>query len=173
MKKEEKKVYYTSTQIKGIKFNIYSTSNGICKIDMNKPIDKKNYPKKTKLQEDDPYLFGIVEQLKDYFESKRKYFDLPLDLIGTHFQLRVWNELLKIPYGDTASYKDVAIKLGDANLMRAVGRANGTNPVPIIVPCHRVIYSNGHLGGYTGGLNIKTKLLEIEGYLPLELFELN
>ncbi len=171
MKKEEKKVFYTSITLKGIKFNIYSSANGICRIELNKTSDKKFYTKKTKLQEDDPYLFNVVEQLKDYFAGKLKVFNVPLDLSGTPFQLRVWDELLKIPYGETASYKDIAIKLGDANLVRAVGRANGANPVPVIIPCHRVINSNGNLGGYSGGMDIKIKLLEIEGYLPLELFE--
>ena len=85
--------------------------------------------------------------------------------------MKVWNEIKKIPYGKTRSYKYIAEKLGDAKSIRAVGRANGQNPIPIIIPCHRVIGSNGTLTGYAGGLYVKEKLLEIEGSRSLELFE--
>ena len=103
-----------------------------------------------------------LEQLNEYFQKKRKIFDLPLDLKGTEFQKKVWNELLKIPFGKTISYKDLAIKLGDLKAIRAVGTANGANPVSIIVPCHRVIGSDGSLTGYAGGLWRKRWLLEHE-----------
>lgn len=102
------------------------------------------------------------KQLTEYLEGHRQRFDLPLDLEGTDFQKKVWNQLMKIPYGTTASYKDIACNLADANASRAVGTANGKNPVCIIVPCHRVITSSGELGGYSGGLDRKQQLLKIE-----------
>ncbi len=102
-------------------------------------------------------------QLSEYLKGQRKKFDLPLDLYGTEFQKKVWNQLLQIPYGQTASYKDIAFNLSDANASRAVGTANGKNPICIIVPCHRIITSSGQLGGYSGGLHRKKQLLNIEG----------
>jgi methylated-DNA-[protein]-cysteine S-methyltransferase len=106
-----------------------------------------------------------ISQLNEYFSHKRRIFDLPLDLQGTPFQLRVWNELLSIPYGKTISYKELALQLGDAKAIRAAGTANGANPVSIIVPCHRVIGSDGSLIGYGGGLWRKKWLLEHESSL--------
>ena len=102
------------------------------------------------------------KQLKEYFEGNRVKFDLPLDARGTEFQKKVWNELLRIPYGETKSYKDIAVAIGNEKACRAIGMANNENPIPIIIPCHRVIGSNGKLVGYAGGLNVKEKLLNIE-----------
>jgi methylated-DNA-[protein]-cysteine S-methyltransferase len=122
--------------------------------------------------ENPPCLRDCVTQLHEYFERKRKTFDLLLDLEGTEFQKKVWNELLKIPYGKTKSYNDVAIKLGDKEAVRAVGNANGRNPVSIIVPCHRVIGSDGKLVGYAGGLWRKKWLLGFENKdFQAELFD--
>ena len=104
----------------------------------------------------------IKKELKEYFSGKRKVFSIPFELKGTGFQKKVWNELLKIPYGNTKSYKEIAESIGSVKYSRAVGNANNKNPVALIVPCHRVIGSNGKLVGYRGGLNIKEKLLEIE-----------
>lgn len=103
-----------------------------------------------------------IKQVDEYFSNKRKVFDLPLDLQGTVFQKRVWNELLKIPFGKKISYKELSLKLGDIKAIRAVAAANGANPVSIIVPCHRVIGSDGSLTGYAGGLWRKQWLLEFE-----------
>jgi methylated-DNA-[protein]-cysteine S-methyltransferase len=105
----------------------------------------------------------IIQQLEEYFSGSRKEFDIPLDLQGTDFQKKVWTELLKIPYGTTISYKELAIRLGDLKCIRAAGTANGANPVSIIVPCHRVIGSDASLVGYGGGLWRKKWLLEHEG----------
>jgi methylated-DNA-[protein]-cysteine S-methyltransferase len=107
-------------------------------------------------------LAQAVRELSEYFSGKRKTFDLPLDVEGTSFQKSVWNELSKIPYGKTYSYQDVAMRIRNAKACRAVGTANGRNPLSIIVPCHRVIAADGTLGGYGGGLDIKMKLLELE-----------
>jgi len=106
-----------------------------------------------------------IKQLDEYFNKKRTTFSVPLALQGTDFQKKVWNELLKIPFGETISYMQLAINLGDKKSIRAAGTANGKNPVAIIVPCHRVIGSNGDLVGYGGGLDKKKWLLEHEGVL--------
>lgn len=101
-------------------------------------------------------------QLEEYFDGKRKEFDISIKLIGTEFQKKVWNEILKIPYGETVSYKDIAINTGSPKACRAVGMANHNNPILIIVPCHRVINENKKLGGYALGLDLKRRLLELE-----------
>jgi methylated-DNA-[protein]-cysteine S-methyltransferase len=103
-----------------------------------------------------------IRQLGAYFEGKLKDFDLPLVLNGTEFQLLVWNNLRKIPYGETVSYGQLARRIGSPEAARAVGLANGSNPIPIIIPCHRVIGSNGDLAGFGGGLPVKKKLLALE-----------
>jgi O-6-methylguanine DNA methyltransferase len=103
-----------------------------------------------------------MDQLAEYFAGTRSNFDMEIFLSGTEFQKQVWNSLRKIPYGQTISYGDLAKSLNKPGAMRAVGAANGQNPVPIIIPCHRVIAADGSLGGYTGGLDIKAKLLDLE-----------
>lgn len=113
-----------------------------------------------------------IKQLDEYFSGERTEFDLKLNLHGTEFQMKVWDELLKIPFGETTSYLAVATKIGDPNALRAVGNANGKNPVSIIVPCHRVIGTDGKLTGYAGGLWRKKWLLEHEQkYKQLSLFD--
>jgi len=110
-------------------------------------------------------LAKAVQQLEEYFVGKRKKFSLSYDIGGTAFQQQVWNELSNIPYGETRSYKDIARAIKNPKAVRAVGTANGRNPLSIIVPCHRVIAADGTLGGYGGGLPIKTKLLKLEQVL--------
>jgi methylated-DNA-[protein]-cysteine S-methyltransferase len=104
----------------------------------------------------------VVDQLKSYFAGERKAFDLPLVLEGTTFQERVWTALQNIPYGETVSYKVLAERVGSPKAVRAVGAANGANPIPIIIPCHRVIGNDGSLTGFGGGLPLKKRLLELE-----------
>ena len=116
-----------------------------------------------------PLLKETTRQLRAYFDGRLRTFDVPLDMQGTAFQKRVWSELEKIPYGETRSYLQVAIASGTPNAVRAVGAANGANPIPIIVPCHRVIGSSGKLTGYGGGLPLKKRLLELEGALAMTL----
>ena len=101
-------------------------------------------------------------QLDEYFTGKRKTFDLPYKLTGTDFQLKVWGALINIPYGETRSYKEIAAAIGSPNASRAIGGANNKNPIAIVIPCHRVIGSNGKLIGYAGGIDMKTALLELE-----------
>ncbi|TRZ71849.1 MAG: methylated-DNA--[protein]-cysteine S-methyltransferase [Bacteroidetes bacterium] len=107
-------------------------------------------------------LKDAVDQLHEYFIGERKEFNLDLDLEGSAFQLKVWNELLKIPYGKTITYHELARRIGNADSFRAVGGANATNPVSVIIPCHRVLGTNGRLVGYAGGLKRKKWLLEHE-----------
>jgi methylated-DNA-[protein]-cysteine S-methyltransferase len=112
-------------------------------------------------------LARACEQLAEYFAGTRTTFDLPLDARGTAFEGRVWAALRTIPYGTTTSYSELARRLGDVHATRAVGAANGKNPIPIIVPCHRVIGANGALTGFGGGLDRKRWLLEHEGALMM------
>ncbi|MBZ0200278.1 MAG: methylated-DNA--[protein]-cysteine S-methyltransferase [Ignavibacteriaceae bacterium] len=164
-------VFSATAKIASINFTLFTTHKGILKLFFNDASHLRESASITQLQPDDPYLFGTFTQLREYFKVERKKFDLPLDLRGTEFQLQVWDQLQKIPYGKTVSYKQIAAALGDSNKVRAVGGANGANPVPIIVPCHRVINTNGGLGGYTGGIHLKEKLLKLEGKLSMGLFE--
>jgi methylated-DNA-[protein]-cysteine S-methyltransferase len=111
-----------------------------------------------------PVLAEAVRQLRSYFDHDLKEFDLPLDPGGSDFQKSVWAQLLKIGYGDTASYGEIARRLGKSNAAsRAVGLANGSNPIPIVIPCHRVLRSGGHVGNYGGGPEMKAELLRMEG----------
>jgi methylated-DNA-[protein]-cysteine S-methyltransferase len=110
-------------------------------------------------------LKAYTEQLQQYFAGKRRKFDFEVDLRGTDFQVACWRALLTIPYGETRSYGDIARAVGRPQGFRAVGMANNRNPLAIVVPCHRVIASNGTLCGYGGGLDVKRKLLELEGAL--------
>jgi methylated-DNA-[protein]-cysteine S-methyltransferase len=112
--------------------------------------------------EDPSFFRDVITQVAEYFDGTRTSFDLPLDLIGTPFQRTVWEALLEIPYGETLSYGELAQRLGRPSAARAVGLANGRNPIGIIVPCHRVVGSSGDLTGYGGGLERKRHLLDFE-----------
>lgn len=114
-------------------------------------------------QDASPLLDAAEAQLREYFAGARRTFDLPLAPHGTAFQQRVWTALRAIPYGETRTYGELAAAIGSPNASRAVGMANHRNPIPIIIPCHRVICANGTLTGYAGGLEIKRKLLALEG----------
>jgi O-6-methylguanine DNA methyltransferase len=113
--------------------------------------------------ESEERLALYASQLSEYFSGARREFEFPLDLRGTEFQQQCWRALLAIPYGETRSYSDIARAVGCSAGFRAVGQANHRNPIPIVVPCHRVIASNGELAGYGGGLQIKRALLKLEG----------
>jgi methylated-DNA-[protein]-cysteine S-methyltransferase len=122
----------------------------------NRPPDTSGW------ERDDELLEPVRRQLEEYFAGERTEFDVPLRPTGVPFQLKVWEALLKIPYGETASYGEIAREIGHPTAFRAVGAANGQNPIAIIVPCHRVIGSNGSLTGYGGGLPTKRALLDLE-----------
>ena len=116
------------------------------------------------VDETSPIIDETMRQLGEYFEGKRKIFEVPVTLIGTDFQLLAWNFLRGIPFGMALSYSEQAKKIERENAFRAVGSANGKNPISIIIPCHRILASNGKISGYAGGPVIKKRLLEIEGY---------
>lgn len=147
--------YYYNSPIGRLR--IVQNHKGICQIVLpNTEIEVNATEKLT------PIIEKTITQLKEYFQGERKNFDVPLSLKGTDFQLKVWRELMKIPYGHTICYSELAEKIGNSKAQRAVGMANNRNPVPIIVPCHRVVGKNGNLTGYGGGLDIKAKLLKLE-----------
>ncbi|AXA55621.1 methylated-DNA--[protein]-cysteine S-methyltransferase [Pseudomonas thivervalensis] len=116
-----------------------------------------------------PLLKETERQLLEYFAGQRRHFELELDFAGTDFQVRVWHALLTIPFGETRSYRDIALQIGQPTAVRAVGAANGRNPISIIAPCHRVIGSSGSLTGFAGGLAAKQFLLSLEGQQSLQL----
>lgn len=150
---------------------IVLSRKGICRIDFGtgdlvlRNVERwcRKHLLTDQLLRDDLALVDIKTQLTEYFMGQRTSFDYELDIHGTPFQKLVWNVLLQIPYGSMASYKEVAQEIGSPKAVRAVGGANNRNPIPIIIPCHRVVGSNGALVGYGGGLSIKEKLLEVEG----------
>ena len=110
-----------------------------------------------------PVLVETGRQLEEYFAGRRQVFDVTLDMTGTPFQRKVWNALLTIPFGETRSYREIAEQIGTPRAVRAVGAANGRNPISIVTPCHRVVGSNGALTGFAGGLDAKAHLLALEG----------
>lgn len=126
-------------------------------IELNFCLDQENI-----LEGNNEFLLKCKKELDEYFNGERKTFSIPFKLIGTEFQIKVWNALLTIPYGETRSYKDIAIQIDNPKGCRAVGMANNKNPLPIIIPCHRVIGSNKKLVGYAGGLDKKIFLLNLE-----------
>lgn len=143
------------------------TEKGICRVSFRQGEDEllSDLERRSLLPEMAPNeLDRERRELEEYFGGKRRRFDLPIDLRwGTEFQKRVLRETSRIPFGESARYADVARRIGRPNAQRAVGNALGRNPVPIVIPCHRVIASNGGIGGYTGGLDIKRTLMRIEG----------
>jgi methylated-DNA-[protein]-cysteine S-methyltransferase len=157
---------WTETQlVDGPRLRMVASEAGIQAIDFH-----LNWPVEGVERNDQNVLLReTTRQLEAYFAGDLKIFELPLDMQGTAFQTRVWDELLRIPYGETRSYMQVAVAIGAAHAVRAVGAANGANPVPIVVPCHRVIGTNGKLTGYGGGLPLKKRLLELEGSVSMRL----
>ncbi len=144
----------------------YDSKVGILEIEgTEKAITKVNFSDKKKIKSDSnlpPILKKCLKQLDEYFKGKRQNFSLELELEGTDFQKKVWEQLQRIPYGETASYKDVAVAIGNEKAVRAVGGANGMNNIAIIIPCHRVIGADGNLVGFGGGLWRKVWLLNNE-----------
>ncbi len=165
-------LYYASARISDIHFKVFSSGKGIRRIYLNNKEQEYKTANLTRLHPDDPYMYGVFRQLHEYLNLERKVFEIPLDIIGTDFQMQVWNEVKKIRYGETISYKTLATRIMNPGSVRAVGGANSLNPVPIVIPCHRVIGINGSLTGYSGGLEIKEHLLQLEGTISLELFSI-
>jgi len=151
-----KKVFYYNTILGKIGIaEEYGFITNLYFMNMKQPLGAKQIETDT--------LKEAISQLYEYFEGSRKEFDLPLNPSGTDFQQTVWSELINIPYGTTKTYKDIACAIGKENSSRAVGNANNKNPIPIIIPCHRVISTNGEISDYVGGKDIKERLLKLEG----------
>ena len=148
---------------------IVGSSSGLCQISFpSRPSECRSIwferyfsqlPEKRKT----PILNQALEQLREYFEGQRQCFQLQLDLKGTPFQIRVWEQLLNISYGCTVSYGEIASRINKSQASQAVGAAVGNNPIPIVVPCHRVLGHDGSLVGFSGGLPVKERLLKLEG----------
>ncbi|MCM1265706.1 MAG: methylated-DNA--[protein]-cysteine S-methyltransferase [Candidatus Gastranaerophilales bacterium] len=150
-----KRLFYYETKIGKLGIaEEYGLVTNICFMSVKQPMN-------CKLCETD-IMKEAYTQLEEYFAGKRKEFDIPINPSGTSYQQQVWCELLKIPYGETRSYKDIAVAMGNDKSSRAVGNANNKNPIPIIIPCHRVIGSDNKPVGYAGGIDIKNFLLNIE-----------
>jgi methylated-DNA-[protein]-cysteine S-methyltransferase len=166
-------VYCTSFESKIGLIYIASTDRGVCKVSVPRQ-SKRDFLRWLRENFDDSEVVDnksknreVIDQLNRYFNGKLAKFTLPVDLRGTPFQLRVWKELAKISYGTTITYRQLAKRLGTSKGFQAVGRANAANPVPIIVPCHRVVGANGSLVGYASGIKTKEFLLRLEGALML------
>jgi methylated-DNA-[protein]-cysteine S-methyltransferase len=163
------KVYCTSFESKIGRIYVASTDRGVCKISVPREARKDFFDWLKKHFDVDSIIDNrsknkdVVDQLNRYFNGKLAKFTLPVDLIGTPFQLRVWKELTRIPYGVTSTYKHVSRKVSAPKGSQAVGRAAGQNPLPIIVPCHRVLGANGAMVGYSCGVKTKELLLRLEG----------
>lgn len=151
-----KYIKYINTMVG--KIGIIEEDGKIIEVAIGRELVENNYI----IEKDTEILKEAVKQLNEYFEGKRKKFDLPVNPKGTEFMQSVWKELKKIPYGKTATYKEIAERVGNPKAARAVGMANNKNPIPIIIPCHRVIGANGKLVGYALGLNMKEQLLKLE-----------
>lgn len=148
-------------------FGVASTAKGVLTILLPKEnIDHEAIICKlapdTEIRADDGHNAEPLRQLAEYLAGDRQEWDLPLDMRGTPFQIAVWQAVYEVPYGETVSYGEIARRIGNPKSVRAVGAANGANPIPPVVPCHRIIGSNGKLTGYGGGLPLKQKLLELE-----------
>lgn len=165
-------LYYDEIQAPTGVITITTSLKGICRLDFKAYADNKDkmtlwanrWYGEHQYIHSPVHLQTAVQQLHQYFAEKREVFDLSFDLQGTEFQRRVWEGLLMIPYGKAVSYKWIAEQIGQPTAVRAVGGANNRNPIPLIIPCHRVIGMNGQMVGYGSGLPLKEWLLRLEGY---------
>jgi methylated-DNA-[protein]-cysteine S-methyltransferase len=160
-------IYYASLDSSLLKkVFVASTNRGVCIVDFL--TSEKNFLKRLKKRfrgkmiRDNRRNREVLSQLKKYLKGELRHFNCPLDIEGTSFEREVWSKLIKIPYGQTRSYKEIAEAIGHPKAFRAVGNANGRNALPLIIPCHRVIESNGGLGGFGHGLKVKKQLLKFE-----------
>jgi len=153
-------LYHSRLDCRGFSLGITSSEGAIVAIDL--------LPReRTGAEPAGPRHRDFERQLSEYLEGRRRVFELPLHLEGSEFQKEVWEAVFQIPYGQTASYGEIAHLIGKPKASRAVGAANGANPIPIVIPCHRVIGSDGSLTGYGGGLALKSRFLALEGILPV------
>lgn len=163
LRKEVETLYYSRIQSPAGPLLIGVSDVGLVALEFDRGLPAKVDGQQVRWEESLERTSEVRRQLEEYFANERREFDLPLDLRGTEFRKRCWHELLRIPYGRTRSYAEIARAVGCPNGFRAVGQANHYNPVAIIVPCHRVLAGGKHLGGYGGGLSVKALLLRLEG----------
>lgn len=164
----DKTLYYVTTEFLERPFILAATERGLCYVDNSestftqlKDWVNRSLPTFT-IKESESFMAPFVKELSEYFEGSRTEFTVPLALNGSEFQLRVWDQLSEIPYGQTVAYFDIAERLGDSGGVRAVASAIAANPILIFLPCHRVIAKDGALSGYRAGVNLKRYLLELE-----------
>jgi len=158
-------MYFMFYDIYNSKFGdiiLVGDENGLSNLHIEKPDGKRKFDIEKDWIKNPLFFIAIKDQLDDFFSHKNTSFDIKLNLIGTDFQKSVWLELTKIPFGETRSYQDIAIAIGKPKASRAIGMANSKNPIPIIIPCHRVIGKNGKLIGFAHGLELKQELLNFE-----------
>jgi len=156
-------LYYSRMSSPAGSLLIGVSETALVALEFDRGLPKKIAGQAVQWQESESRTRTVREQLQEYFSGRRRDFELTLDLRGTGFQKRCWNELLRIPYGETRSYGEIARAVGSPKSFRAVGQANHYNPIAIIVPCHRVLAAGCYLGGYGGGLAVKAYLLQLEG----------
>lgn len=156
-------MYYTRFNSPACEIILAGDDSGISHLHLNTGKGKRRFEISSEWIENSSFFDDVRQQVDQYFKGTRKTFTVNLNPHGTEFQKMIWRELVKIPYGTVRTYKDIAIAIGNAKAARAVGMANSKNPIPLIVPCHRVVGSNGSLTGFAHGLEMKTKLLGTEG----------
>lgn len=157
------KLYGSTLSWEGWTFRVLSSSGGLRWIELNPtPLEELGDRLHARIVPDDQPNEAVLDQLHEYLRGERREFSIDLELRGTPFQRSVWNALIEIPYGQTLAYAEVAERIGNAKALRAVGQAVGANPIPIAIPCHRVIGKDGRLVGFGGGLPLKERLLYLE-----------
>lgn len=155
-------MYYTRFNTRLCEIILVGDELGLRHLHLNTGEGKRKIQISNEWVLNDSFFKDTINQIEEYFSGERRIFNVFINPEGTIFQKRVWKELCKIPYGEVTTYKDIANKLGNQNASRAVGMANSKNPIPIIIPCHRIIGSNGKLTGFAHGLNIKEKIINYE-----------
>ncbi|MCD6525928.1 MAG: methylated-DNA--[protein]-cysteine S-methyltransferase [Desulfuromonas sp.] len=160
--------YYTTFHSPFCNITLVGNEQGLTNLHLHSDEGKCRFEIAAQWVRNDPFFTDTIEQLTDYFSGQRHTFAVKLNPQGSDFQQRVWDELTTIDYGELVSYKEIAVAIDNANAARAVGMANSKNPIPLIIPCHRVIGANGRLTGFAHGLTIKKKLISLEqtGTIP-------
>ncbi|OQY31519.1 MAG: cysteine methyltransferase [Spirochaetaceae bacterium 4572_59] len=157
-------MFYTRFKTELCEIILVADDSSLTNLYLNTGEGKKRFEIDPRWTRDDALFTDIVRQINEYIRGERTSFSVELSPAGTEFQKKVWTELMKIPYGEIRSYKDIALAIGNVNSSRAVGMANSKNPIPLIIPCHRVIGSSGKLTGYAHGVDFKKKLLDLEAH---------
>lgn len=160
-------MYYTRFNTRFCEIILVGDELGLTHLHLNTGQGKRNFEISKEWILNRDFFTQTINQIEEYFSRERKEFNVKLNPKGTNYQKKVWNELSKIPYGAVYTYKDIAIKVGNEKASRAVGMANSKNPIPIIIPCHRVIGANGKLTGFAHGIIIKEKLINLERLMPI------